>query len=295
MDLILLLILKLLEKPLSKLSRSLYDKTVGKLTGETEAKKADKLYQNLKKRYEEQKASIEREKNDNNKKIASIIKSINNSKLIIKTDLFPLLAQKMKILKNIEVSPVFFEEVFSGFDLNIEPLRSEVDLRFDDFEETLGKFKNILSGGFFSRKKAAEKLNKVKEEEKLVEEEIERIKSELCKIKLIEEVLDMIAVFFISLIKIYRHLLNRVDNAVNYLMIKSICSNGRLVEEQMSLRSLPKSQIDEIMAIISISKNLKEMVNKNIYKDAKNITVEDVKSVKEDIRNQVKQIELESI
>ena len=83
----------------------------------------------------------------------------------------------------------------------------------------------------------------------------------------VEEALELIAEYYLSLIELYRALLNRLDNSVNFLMIRCISFAHKLVQEQMSIKLLPKSQQAEIMAMVSISKVLKAMVDKNITMD----------------------------
>ena len=74
-------------------------------------------------------------------------------------------------------------------------------------------------------------------------------------------------------------------------MIRCISFAHKLVREQMSIKLLPKSQQAEIMAMVSISKVLKSMVDKNITMEGKTEKISsNVAAVKEDMRKQKEEI-----
>ena len=107
----------------------------------------------------------------------------------------------------------------------------------------------------------------------------------------IKQALELIAEYYLSLIELYRALLNRLDNSVNFLMIRCISFAHKLVREQMSIKLLPKSQQAEIMAMVSISKVLKSMVDKNITMEGKTEKISsNVAAVKEEMRKQKEEI-----
>lgn len=118
-----------------------------------------------------------------------------------------------------------------------------------------------------------------------------RMDSELVKLSNIKQALELIAEYYLSLIELYRALLNRLDNSVNFLMIRCISFAHKLVREQMSIKLLPKSQQAEIMAMVSISKVLKSMVDKNITIEGKTEKIiSNVAAVKEEMRKQKEEI-----
>lgn len=118
-----------------------------------------------------------------------------------------------------------------------------------------------------------------------------RMDSELVKLRNIKQALELIAEYYFSLIELYRALLNRLDNSVNFLMIRCISFAHKLVREQMSIKLLPKSQQAEIMAMVSISKVLKSMVDKNITMEGKTEKISsNVAAVKEEMRKQKEEI-----
>ena len=76
-------------------------------------------------------------------------------------------------------------------------------------------------------------------------------------------------------------------------MIRCISFAHKLVREQMSIKLLPKSQQAEIMAMVSISKVLKSMVDKNITMEGKTEKISsNVAAVKEEMRKQKEEIKI---
>ena len=130
-----------------------------------------------------------------------------------------------------------------------------------------------------------ETLERINEEKVRLEEEKTRMDSELVKLRNIKDALELISEYYLSLIEVYKALLNRIDNSVNFLMIRCISFAHKLVHEQMSIKLLPKSQQAEIMAMVTISKVLKTMVEKNITMNGKTEKISDnLNLVKEEMR-----------
>lgn len=268
-----------------------------KFTGKATFEEADRMYEDIKSRFEQHKAYFEKEVELLSSDIDDQVKVINRAKITIKTELFPAFAEKMKCLKDIPISDDYMKEYFSGSTLKVDSLKAKADLYLIDFKKN--PFKSnalaIVTLGFYTRKKAKETLEKVREEKKRLEEEMKRMDSELVKLRNIKEALELIAEYYVSLIEVYRALLNRLDNSVNFLMIKCISTTHRLVREQMSIKLLPKSQQSEIMAMISISKVLKSMVDKNITMDGKTAQISvDITLAKEEMRKQKDKIILDA-
>lgn len=93
------------------------------------------------------------------------------------------------------------------------------------------------------------------------------------------------------MIELYVALLTRLDNSINFLMIRCISFEHKLVHEQMSIKLLPKSQQTEIMAMVSISKIMKAMVDKKVTLDGKTEAIRtNVILVKEELRSQKEEI-----
>lgn len=262
-------------------------------TGQTTFEEADRMYEDIKNRFEEHKKYFEKEVDRLSSEIETNVESINNSKRTIKIELFPLFSEKIRRLKDIPVTKEFLKEYFSGTDIKVDSLKEKADLYLIDFKKN--PFKSnalaIVTLGFYTRKKAKETSEKVKEEKKRLEEEMVRMDSEVTKLIAIKNALDLIAHYYLSLIEVYRALLNRLDNSVNFLMIRCISFAHKLINEQMSIKLLPKSQQAEIMAMISISRILKEMVEKNITMNGKTERICcDIKKVKKEMGLQIEKI-----
>lgn len=256
-------------------------------TGQATFEEADRMYEDVMRRFEAHKKHFEHEVDKISAEIENQVKSINTSKETIKTELFPAFSDKMRRLKDIPVSDEYLKEYFSGTTIKVDSMKSKADLYLIDFKKN--PFKSnalaIVTLGFYTRKKAKETLEKVKEEKKRLEEEMARMDSELTKLRAIRDALGLIAEYYKSLIDIYRALLNRLDNSVNFLMIRCISFAHKLIREQMSIKLLPRSQQAEIMAMVSISKVLKTMVDKNITLEGKSETISrNIKDVKEEMR-----------
>lgn len=265
-----------------------------KFTGQSTFEEADRLYEDVMRRFENHKSYFKGEVEKLSSEIETQVNSINNSKEIIKKELFPAFAEKMRRLKDIPVSDEYIREYFSGSTLKVDTIKAKAELYLIDFKNN--PFKSnalaIITWGIYTRKKAKETLEKVREEKKRLEVEMARMDSELTKLQRIKEALELIAEYYLSLIEVYRKLLNRLDNSVNFLMIRCISFARKLVREQMSIKLLPKSQQAEIMAMVSISKVLKNMVDKNITMEgSENETIsQNISDVKEEMRKQKEKI-----
>lgn len=262
-----------------------------RFTGRATFEEADRMYEDIQHRFEEHKQYFENRAARLSSEIETQVKSINASKRLIKTELFPAFSEKMRRLKDIPVSEEYLEESFSGETLKVDSIKSKSELYLIDFKKNLFKSNAlaIITLGFYTRKRAKETLERVREEAKRLEEEMARMDSELTRLKKIKEALELMAQYFLSLIEIYRMLLNRLDNSVHFLMIRCISLAHELVRDQMSIKLLPKSQQAEIMAMVSISKILKTMVDKNIVMSGNSELVSrDLEEVKNDMRKQSK-------
>lgn len=154
-------------------------------TGQATFEEADKMYEDVMRRFEAHKAYFEKEVDNLSSEIEAQVKSINSSKETIKTELFPAFAEKMKKLKDITVSDEYLKEYFSGTTLKVDSMKSKADLYLIDFKKNPFKSNSlaIVTLGFYTRKKAKETLERVKEEKKRLEEEMARMDSELVKLR----------------------------------------------------------------------------------------------------------------
>lgn len=264
-----------------------------KFSGQATFEEADALYEEVLQRFKEHKAYFDKEVEKISEDIDSQVNLINRSKETIKRELFPAFADKMRALKDIPVSDTYLKESFLGSTLRVDDMKAKADLYLIDFKKA--PFKNnalaIITLGFATRKKAKETLEKVKEEKARIEEEIRRMDAELTRLRKIQEALHLIAEYYDTLTELYKALLYRLDNSIGYLMVKCISEAHKLIHARMSIKLLPKSQQDEIMALVTISKVLKEMVDKNVTMDGKTEVIsENVSKVRIQIQKQKEQI-----
>ena len=262
-------------------------------SGQATFEEADRMYEDIKKRFEEHKAFFEKEVENISSQIEEHVQSINKSKETIKTELFPAFAEKMHILKDIPVSESYLKEYFNGSNLKVDSIKTKANLYLIYFKKNPIKSNAlaIISLGFYTRKKAKETLEKVREEKKRLEEEMVRMDSELTKLKAINEALDIIASYYTSMVELYNALLSRLDNSVNFLIIKCLSYAHKIVHEQMSIKLLPKTQQAEIMAMVSISKIMKTMVDTKIILEGKtDIIQRNINSAKNDLHIQKEEI-----
>ena len=257
-----------------------------RFTGQATFEEADKLYEDIKMRFEQHKAYFEKEVDNLTSQIEDLVESINESKKTIKKVLFPAFADKMHRLKDIPVSDDYIEEHYAVAALKIDSIKEKADLYQIDFNKDSFKANAyaIVTLGFYTRKKAENTLEEVKEEKDRLEKEIDKMDKKLGTLRQIKDTLALIADMYLSLISIYRVLLNRLDNSVNFLMIRCIGFVYRLVQEKMSIKLLPASQQKEIMAMCTISSILKEMVSRKITIDGQTKKIcEEVRATKEKI------------
>lgn len=253
----------------------------GKFSGKEEFEKAEKLYAEITSRYNSRKSSFDAEYDRATIRIESYIKSINDYKIRIKSNLFPEMIEQLQKIKGIEVDKEFNLEEFTYKPTNFESVRSRSQLFKIDFKRD--KFKSnmlaIFTLGFASRKMAKESYAAVQEEEYKLNHEISKMDSELVRIHQIEASLKNVDGYFASLVTIYEQLLVRLNNNVNFLYFQCMQFAHQLVDEYMQLKQLPVAQQKEVEAIITASKVMNKMVKAQIS------NVENTSSVSDFERN----------
>lgn len=238
----------------------------GKFSGKEDFEKADKLYNEIKIRFEKKKATFDCEVEKITANIEKHVKSINAYKLRIKSELFTEMVQQLQKIKGIKVDKEFKFEDFKYSNMKVESVRSTSQLYTIDFNNNKFKttFQAIFTLGFFTRKRAKETLAAVQEEEGKVNHEIAKMDVELAKLRQIEASLKNVDVYFHSLVGIYEQLLVRINNNVNFLYFQCMQFAHQLVADQMQLKHLPIVQQKEVEAIMTASKVLNKMVKTQI-------------------------------
>ena len=231
-----------------------------RVSGKDKYEEAQRLYDEISKRYNEEH-----------------VKSINDSKRMIKMELLPAMVNKISKIKDIRISDEYSVEEYIESVLNVDSIRSREQLFTIDFNAHKVKttFQAIFTLGFYTRKKAKETLCNVKEEESKINSEISRMDSELNKINIIEKSIKQVADMFTSVIEMYNNMLIRLDSSINYLLVRSLAFAHQIVGKQMSVKVLPMMQQKEVEAIYTASKILKVMAETQL------LNVEKQKDVQE--------------
>ena len=248
-----------------------------RVSGKDKYEEAQRLYDEISKRYNEKREHFQKEIERSTALIEEHVKSINDSKRMIKRELFPAMANKISKIKDIRISDEYSVEEYIESVLNVDSIRSREQLFTIDFNAHKVKttFQAIFTLGFYTRKKAKETLCNVKEEESKINSEISRMDSELNKINIIEKSIKQVADMFTSVIEMYNNMLIRLDSSINYLLVRSLAFAHQIVGKQMSVKVLPMMQQKEVEAIYTASKILKVMAETQL------LNVEKQKDVQE--------------
>lgn len=252
-------------------------KVAARISGKDKFEEAERLYDEISKRYNEKREHFQKEIERITSLIEEHVKSINDSKRMIKRELFPAMANKISKIKDIRISDEYSVEEYIESVLNVDTIRSREQLFTIDFNAHKVKttFQAIFTLGFYTRKKAKETLYNVKEEEAKINSEISRMDSEINKIYIIEKSIKQVADMFTSVIEMYNNMLIRLDSSINYLLVRSLAFAHQIVGKQMSVKVLPMMQQKEVEAIYTASEILKVMAETQL------LNVEKQKDVQE--------------
>ena len=252
-------------------------KVAARISGKDKFEEAERLYDEISKRYNEKREHFQKEIERITSLIEEHVKSINDSKRMIKRELFPAMANKISKIKDIRISDEYSVEEYIESVLNVDTIRSREQLFTIDFNAHKIKttFQAIFTLGFYTRKKAKETLYNVKEEEAKINSEISRMDSEINKIYIIEKSIKQVADMFTSVIEMYNNLLIRLDSSINYLLVRSLAFAHQVVRKQISVKVLPKMQQKEVEAIVTASKILKTMTETQLLSVEKQKDVEE--------------------
>lgn len=265
-------------------------KVAARVSGKDQCEEAQRLYDEISKRYNEKREYFEKEIGRITALIEGHVNSINDSKIKIKRELFPAMAEKISKIIDIRISDEYSVEKYIESVLKVDSIRSREQLFTIDFNAHKVKttFQAIFTLGFYTRKKANETLSNVKDEEAKINSEISKMESELKKINIIEKSIKQVADMFTSVIDMYNNLLIRLDSSINYLLVRSLAFAHQIVGKQMSVRVLPNMQQKEVEAIITASRILKAMADTQLLDIAEQ---KDVQEFDKKISDNKKEIE----
>jgi hypothetical protein len=175
-----------------------------------------------------------------------------------------------------------FEDFFDSsiYEINkSEGLRKKDELVLIDFDqmgfvETAGM---ILTLGFFSRKKAKESLERVKQERERVFEDIEKMKAQQVKLSVVSKSIDSVVDYFAQLIRNYSILLDRFEFGIQSQRVKQLSNSDNVYNLKLDFKVLPVAHIEEFQALFNLSIVLKQMANLGYLNKEGEVVDEDIK------------------
>lgn len=241
---------------------------VNRITGKDKFEEAKRLYNSLRERYEQKKSEYERQMGVLESDITALTNRVNDLKAFIVQKLF---AKMASILTKIKYEQRFCVEVMQLPQLKIETMRSQATLFLIDFDKDPIKstLKAIVSLGFWTRKQATETLDRVKEEEKKLEDIFCRMNAELTRCNLIKLALQNTVDYLEKMISIYKLVLCKAEHAANYLRFKCIQFTHSVSERYCQLKSLPKADQTVLMALFLLTKILNDISKMQLISDSK--------------------------
>ena len=129
-----------------------------RVSGKDKYEEAQRLYDEISKRYNEKREHFQKEIERITALIEEHVKSINDSKRMIKMELLPAMVNKISKIKDIRISDEYSVEEYIESVLNVDSIRSREQLFTIDFNAHKVKttFQAIFTLGFYTRKKAKE-------------------------------------------------------------------------------------------------------------------------------------------
>ena len=237
--------------------------TAAKWSGKEEADKAKALYEKIEKRYNEEKQSYEITVDKYSAKIKEHVYNINFYKERIKSELLPEFIKSLEKFCDFPIPESLKMEEYEVETLKVEEMKSKSDLISIDWDENYwtNTLKAIFTLGLWTKKKAKDSLDKVKEEEYKVEENIVKMQTEKSRLADIDKALGNTEYYFKKVIEYYEIMLVRLDNAINTLYVRCLAKMHSFVHQEMSLRRLTRMQQKELEAAVTASVCLKAMMD----------------------------------
>ena len=126
-----------------------------RVSGKDKYEEAQRLYDEISKRYNEKREHFQKEIERITALIEEHVKSINDSKRMIKMELLPAMVNKISKIKDIRISDEYSVEEYIESVLNVDSIRSREQLFTIDFNAHKVKttFQAIFTLGFYTRKK----------------------------------------------------------------------------------------------------------------------------------------------
>ena len=238
-------------------------------TGKNTYNEAKALYDKIKTTYEKKKKEFDTMLASYLSSIEKHVTAINAARQLIKNNLFKSFAEDLRRITGVEETYHFAIDSFTYDAPSLTGIKARKEVFKIDFDKDKIKttIQAVFTLGFWTRKRAKETLLAVKEQEKVVNDEIAKMDGTIRKLKMIDKSLDNIEYYFESLISIYTRILDRVNHAVNGLYVRCLIKAHKVVGSEMLVAHLPKVHQEELQAAITATKILKVMAEKPLLVD----------------------------
>lgn len=233
-------------------------------TGKVYADEAESILDEIKAKYEKAESDYKEKIGQFGTEIDNKISHVNNFKKEIYDVHFKRFISVANRMHNVVVKGIPFDELFDDKILevqNIQGVRSKKELIPIDFNN-LGFLKTagmILTLGFSTRKVAKKSLEDAKQERKRVEEEIQKMQSQMTKLKVVVESIEQVASYFDTLIKSYVILLDRFEYGIQTQRVKQMSLATNVFDLRLDFKQVPIVHIEEFQSLFNLSIILKQM------------------------------------
>lgn len=241
-------------------------KTWNSVTGRDDFEEAEELYEKMEKKYNNAKLEYENNISRIANEIESKVSNINYHKTNIFNSLFPKFVLLGNKIHNISIHGNNFLEYFDSSIIKINKLSGLTEkkkLYKIDFNSL--KMKEVTYGiftlGAYTRKKAKETLNNVKDQETPLNEIIEKMEDQVTKAEVVLESIDNVDEYFVVLIQNYSKLLERFEYGINSQIQKNILKGNKLEDGKLNFKLMPIVHIEEFQALFNLSIVLKQMAS----------------------------------
>lgn len=235
-------------------------------TGKHYAYEAEAIIAETEKRYEDAKQIYESSVAACTARIEQKISQINSHKQAIYSVHFERFIKISRRMHNVTVKGQPFEELFDDNILELKTqagVRAKSDIMLIDFNkmgllDTLGM---VLTLGIFSRKKAKESLERAKQEQVRVAEDISKMQAQTIKLEVIEAAIDNTVTYFDSLVENYEKLLDRFEYGIQSQRMHQMSNSVGVFAHKLDFKRLPIVHLEEFRALFNLSIVLKQMAN----------------------------------
>lgn len=230
-------------------------------TGENKFNEAKELLAKLHNKKAEAEASFKKDAEELNKKICQFMSKINDFREQLRQNDFDRFIELTSVFAEWNVANDFIKEIgkFKQVKMNVKLSKSE--LFTIDFDESPIKnnLKAIFTGGFFTRSKASQTLENVRNQESLLNEEIARLDAEKTRLNTVCKSLKEVVDYFESFHGFYGKLLNELEYTVDFVRSTYLLNNTAFFNGKLDVYFLPERHLLCLMATEKMTRVMYEM------------------------------------